>query len=255
MARLKPIPVNSDVVIRTCMAYFAENGSEKFSEFGIIDEFTLEWSVEEQEKKDSRTGVKMTADSRITEISGTVSLTLGMVTDLNRSLAAASNLDYVEQTSGSQTATITGVEAGGVYRLPHVSISAVTVEDDAGTPVAYTLGTHYEIDAEAGLIRIIAIPATASENAVVDYTAAAIVEADGKAMLGFASNVNRRGQLMLRGTNDGVKSYVLLHDVQLRPTGAASYQGDDYASIQLTGKIFADMSQAEGFEYGWEKTL
>ena len=247
-------PISGDYTVGKGLVFFKPKGQSYFEELGDVDNFDLTIDVEEIERKSNQFGVATLANSSVIEVGATVETTLYQMTNRNRALAVASDKSTMAQTQASgETLTVTGVKAGGIYEIPALSLSNVTVDDGESSPVSYTEGTDYEIDLEAGLIKVMQIPATAGSDMVVTYDQGEISEG---LKAGIGANPNIRGHLRLRGVNDiGVRVLVDIWDVQLRPSGARSYIGNDYTQVGLTGQAFADSSQPTDYRLGMERTL
>ena len=196
---------------------------------------------DEVERKSNQFGVARIVHSAVIGSDVTLDMTLMQATNRNMALGVAADLTALTQATGAHTYTLPAVVAGGIYEVPVLGLSAVTVTDGTlDTPVSYLLGTHYEMDIEAGLFRVIAKPAGAGADMHIACTSAAIVAGDGRIANGIAANPNIHGHIKVRGVNDiGVRVLLDLWDVQLHPSGKRQYIGKDYIQLQLTGKVFA----------------
>jgi hypothetical protein len=247
-------PIGGDYTVGKGLVYFKPKGQSYFEELGDVENFDLTIEVEELERRSNQYGVATLANASVIEVGASVETTLYQMTDRNRALGVAGDKGTMAQTQASgETLTISGVEAGGIYEIPALSLSNVAVDDGESSPVAYTLGTDYELDLEAGLIKVLQIPATAGSDMVVTYDQGEVASG---LQVGIGANPNIRGHLRLRGVNDvGVKVLVDLWDVQLRPSGSRSYIGNDYAQVPLTGRAFVDGTQPTAYRLGMERTL
>lgn len=248
MAHLTPI--SGDYAIPKGLIYWQAEGSDTMVELGDADAVEISIEVEEQERYSNQFGTRTLADSQVTQVSAELSMTLLQMTSLNRALALMGTKAWMNQSSApAQTYTITGVQAGGIYELPHLDVTVSEVTDGAAT-VTYDEGTHYEVDAEAGLLRVISIPGSADTDAVIAYDAAAIDGTSERLQVTIGANSNIRGKIVIRGTNDvGARVMVELPIVQIRPSGSRSYISEsDYGSVELTGKIIRHPSIGLGVE-------
>lgn len=219
---------------------------------------SVSWEEEKQTFYATTGGTRSKAFEITTDLSGTFECEINVLSDAVRAIAARSGIAFQTQAAATdQTFTASNPVAGGAYKLPHEKVSGVTVTDGSATPIAYVEGTHYKVVGDAGIVQIIAVPVGADTEVNITYDVAAITATDKKALLRFASNLNVRGSILIVGTNDyGVKSLVELYSVQLTGSGRQYVvDGSDFATVSVTGSIFADLSRAPGDQYGYEKTL
>jgi hypothetical protein len=251
-------PIAGDYTVGKGLVFFKPNGQEHFEELGDVENFDLTVEVEELERYSNQYGTATLANNAVTQVDASIETTLYQMTARNRALAAGGDRATMAQTSQSgQTLTIAAVQAGGIYEIPALSLSNVAVTDGEATPTAYTAGTDYELDAAAGLIKVLQIPAGAGTGLEVTYDQAEIASG---LQVGIGGNPNIRGALRLRGVNDiGAKVLVDLWDVQLRPSGARSYISTEYAQLSLTGRCFVSAAKASehgtAYRLGMERTL
>lgn len=252
-------PLSSDLyAIPKAQILFRPDGAEAFELLGDADEVTVEPTVEETERFSNEGGVRLLAKTVVTQVDATLAMTLVQLSDRNRALSLLGLLEY--QTQGAQTGytiDLTAVDHDGkLYMLDHLDVTAVVVKDGAEL-VTYTLGTHYKLDAKAGILQLIAMPGGADGDLHIEYDAPAIVSADGIAKIGIASQTENRGTIIIRGTNDvGPQLFLQLHDVQLRPSAGRNYISEtDFDTIEIEGRVFRDETQAAGYELGFERTI
>ena len=258
MGILTPLSANGLITMSMGMVFFKPQGSSQYEELGIVEPLAVQCEFEDQEIFDPRSGQRVLVQQDTTKTTVTVNATMKMLTARNRALSLAADLTYEDQvavTAGSFT--VNAVTVGGIYHIGKLDLSNVSADDGAGAPVAYTPGTHYKADVEAGLVQILAKPGAAGANFVMTYDAAAIAPTALRLRAGIGSKPNLRGALIFRGTNDiGVKSLVKLHDCQLRPSGERQLVTEEYTQVEVTGRAFADTSQSNIDEqFGFEATL
>jgi len=248
-------PITGNYTVGKGLIFFQPSGSSVWEELGDIDNFDLTVEVEEIERYSNQYGVAKLAHSAVIQTDVSIEMTLMQMTDRNRALSVGGDKAAMSQSAlTSQSVDFTGVAAGDVFDIGALSLTNVSVEDDTTpTPVAWTLDTDYELDADAGMLKVLQIPGASSTNITVAYDTAAI---SSGLQVGIGGNANLRGALRLRGVNTiGVKSLIDLWDVQLRPSGSASFISSEYRQISLTGRAFAATGKASGYEYGQERTL
>lgn len=249
-------PLSNDTYrLPRCQVLFRKQGSTKWSNLGDVEALSITPELTEIERygKDSSTRVLRRSDVVQKDANG--SMTLMQATADVRGMLFMSDPDtYVAQDSvAAGEAEFSAVEAGGIYRLDSldVTVSAVTDGDDVD-PVPFVEGTHYRVDRRTGFIEVLALPETGDGDMVVTYTAPEITSTEKRQSLGLMSNNGVRGSLFIRGQGDiGPVEEVELWDVEIRPSGDIALQGeDDYASMELSMRIYADGTQAEGYQLG-----
>ena len=254
MANLSPI--EGDYVVGKGMLFFQKSGVTKWEEIGDIDGFSISQDLTRLERFSNQYGVRTKTDSRINQQNQTISFTLFQMTARNRALGLLSDVAYLTQSAVTgQSITFEDVEVGGIYHVGKydLNIDSINGENTAATP--YVEGTNYEVDVQAGIVKVLAIPGGVSDM-VVHYDAAAIVTGTKRLNAGIGSAPDLAGALMFRGVNStGRQVEVMLHDVRLAPSGERQYISDEYSSIQIEGEIIADSDQATGYEIGWERDL
>lgn len=241
---------------------FQERGSSHLINLGEVDVLTIEPSVEEVKRYSKRSGLKTLIKSAVTSIEWTLNMTLVQFSDFARAASVMGDIGTMSQSAATnQTKAFADVLVGGIYEIDAYDLSNVTVTDGEATPVSYVSGTHYRLDAKAGLIELIAKPAGAGTDIEVKFDQAAIVSGDKRLQTVISANSGIEGKLIIRGTGDiGVKEYIVLPYVELRPSGARSFIGeDDFGVIELTGSLMADATfqTPDGVDapYGYATTL
>lgn len=135
----------------------------------------------------------------------------------------------------------TGLAQGDYVRLANQDISALTIEDSAGTPVALTLGTHYEItSAKHGTVKIIADLSGFTAPFTADYTYA------GGTNVAMFDTAPPPRWIKVDGTNTEDNTPVLaeLYRVQFDPVGSMNLiHNDGYGTFELTGSVLYDSTK------------
>lgn len=254
---LTPISSAGLITIATGMFFFKADGASAFEELGICEPCTIKPEFSDQTIFDPRSGVRVLAQQNTTQTTVTITMTAKMLTSRVRALGWASDLTYENQ--ASVTAGMKGfanVQVGGIYDIGKLNVANLTVTDTQTVGVAYAAGTNYEIDAEAGLLRVIAKPDGANTGLVVTYDAPAILAAALRPRLGIGSQPDLRGAFMCRGTNQvGVRQLVKIPIAQFRPSGEVALSSEDYTTVEIEGKVFADSTAAAGEELGVVQAL
>lgn len=142
-------------------------------------------------------------------------------------------------------------ERGDIFDLEAFDVAEV--ELDGGTDGSWVLGTHYSVDAPTGRVEVLSVPDGSEASVTVTYSAPAIVEADGRQALGILEGQGIRGQIFYRelGAEGPFNWSVTYWDVEIRPSGSIAHMGgDEYANIELSGKVYATAGKLPGQEYG-----
>jgi len=251
-------PVSGNYSIPKAFAWFRPEGQDHYEELGDTDGIEVNVEVERDERYDNRFGTRRVADSQITAINATLSLTLAQMTNRNRALGVMGSVGRQLQTAATaQTKTITVVDGQQMHAfdIGKLDLANVSVSDGGGTAV---LGTDYFLDAAAGLIQF-----ADTGTYTVTYDCAAIAAASNRLKTGIGGNPNIVGEILIRGTNDnGAKVLVRLWKVRLAPSGARGYVSEsERGTIQVEGVLQADAAKAaaEGdvneYAFGYETTL
>ena len=230
-------------------------GSNKLEDAGDCEAFSLSIEVQEAERYGKNFGLKTLRRSDVIQVDASVSMELVDMTKFLRALSVGgSDQGRVSQTAvTAATHTIQNVEAGRIYKLPHRAISNFSIDDGEAAPVAFVEGVDYVLLQESGYVQIVKLPDGAGPNAEILYDAAQIDAVDEKLLVGIGSDQNIRRQIHVIGINKvGPRDVLVLHDVKIRADGDRGFiGGDDYATITLTGRVYADPSQEPGFELGY----
>jgi len=251
-------PISGNYAIPKAFVFARFEGQSHFEELGDTDGVEVNVEVERDDRYDNRFGTRRVADSQITSINATLSMTLAQMTGRNRALGVMGSKGSQLQTAATaQTVTFT-VAAGQemqAFDIGKLDLANVSVSDGGGTAV---LGTDYFLDAAAGLIQFKDVG-----TYTVTFDCAAITAASNRLKTGIGGNPNLVAEIIIRGTNDnGEKSLVRLWKVRLAPSGARGYVSEsERGTIQVEGTLQADAARAaaEGdvneFAFGYETTL
>jgi hypothetical protein len=248
-------PISGNYVVGKGMVFFKVTGSNKWEELGDVDSFSLSQEVERLERFSNQYAVRTQTDARINQQKYTLAATLFQLNRRNRAMGLLADVTDLTQSGGTgPTQVISGIVTGGIYKLDYNNVTMVTLTDGAGQ--SYTVSTHYELDSEAGLVRIIGKPAAAGSNLAAFYSKAAIVAGDERLNAGIGSSPNLEGSIMFRGVNTvGRAVEVMFWKVRIAPSGEREYISDEYSSIQIEGECLADSTQAANYTIGYERDL
>lgn len=155
---------------------FQPRGSTKYLNLGDADSVEISINIEEQDRYANNQPTRTLVKRVVSQVDAEVSMTLAQMSPYARAASLMSTASVMIQAAATdQTLVIPSVdvEAGGIYRLPRLSVSNVDLTSATGTG-AWVSGTHYKVDAAAGLVEIVAIPAGLSGDLTISYDAAAI---------------------------------------------------------------------------------
>lgn len=250
--QLQPLPASGLSVPRANIL-LADVGTQAFTDVGDCENFTMSLEVEEIERYGKNFSTKTLRKSDVIQVNATISFEVVDFTKFIRSLSVGADDKgrFTQNAATAETKTFASVAPGKVYKVDHMGISSVTVSDGSGL-VEYIQGVHVIVLNDTGYIQVLVKPEGADADMVVEYSAPAIVADDEKVMAGIASNMNIRKTIHVIGIGAiGQRDLLVLHDVQMRPEGDRAFVGeDDYATLTITGRVFADVSKAEGLQLG-----
>lgn len=155
---------------------------------------------------------------------------------------------YASQTTiagGSTSATAfakTTAVVGDILPLPgnKTKVSSLVITDSTGSPVTATLGTHYEADADAGVIKVLSL------SGLTQPLKAAFTETAGTANNIFQTTPNNQG-MRFKGinlANNGAIETVDIPKMQISPaaTWTLLNSGNDVNHYEITFEILDDGS-------------
>jgi hypothetical protein len=203
-------------------------------------------ATESEERKESRTGQRLVSARLQTGKSATVALTLNWANADNLSLGLYGTKLAVASGAVTDEALPDDLAVGDLVALKYGGISAVTVNDSAGTPAPLTAGTHYRIDsANGGVLEILNL-GSFTQPFTVDYTHTASADV---AM--FTATPPER-YLFLDGINtvDNSPVRVHLYRVKLDPMATLPLINEGFGSIEMTGSVLYDDEAAEDASLG-----
>jgi hypothetical protein len=163
-----------------------------------------------------------------------VNITLDDLDKDNLALVFLGTTSSVSVTGASITDEAVVGYKDAIIKTAHRKISAVTLTDTAGT-TTYVLNTDYEIvDADLGLIKVLATGAiTDGEALKVDYTYGGMTS--NKVAGGTNSNIIVK--VLFDGVNqaDQSKAVVNIFEGVLSPTSGVDFLADDFTRLELAG--------------------
>jgi hypothetical protein len=162
--------------------------------------------------------------------------------------------EYTQAATPVTTEDLGAVYVGGIYKTAKLAPGSIVLVTDEGTPVTFVAGTDYRVvDLEAGLIEIIALPATVVEGDLmhISYTPAAKTSADKIMTVHGGSVTAIEGSLLAVGyPSKGPKHMCQIWRCQISPDGAFPFVSENRAEYGLKIKVLSHSSHPEGlFDY------
>ena len=143
---------------------------------------------------------------------------------------------------GTATAEVIPVTKGALVPLANVAPSDVVVTEDTDTtPDTYAAGTDYEV--RAGGIWFPENSTIPGETVRVNYSY------PGQDVIQALTQTAGEFELLFDGVNEarsGKPHVVHVHRLRFGPAQDLALIGDDYAGLELTGRLLADTSQGSG---------
>jgi hypothetical protein len=207
--------------------------------------FAVQEEVKEQRDYTSTGGGVLNEVRRITGVEVSISLAELSPANLARALYGTTTAVV----AGTVTTEAVTAYEGALSRLAHVNPSAVVVQDVTDT-TTYVAGTDYEV--RPGGIYVIAGGAITDADVLhVDYSYGAedVVQA-------LASSA-KEYEVVFEGLNEARSGKAVLVDAWRVKFGAAqnlSLIGDDFASLELTGKVLKDSTKIGGISQFFKTT-
>ena len=201
----------------------------------------LEFAVQEETKElrdyTSTGGGVLNEVRRITGVE--IRLTMAEYSPDN--LARALYGTTASEVAGTVTDESVTAYKGGLVRLQYPNPASVVVTDAAGT-TTYTEGSDYEVR-PGGIYILEGGAITDGEALLVDYSYGAL-----DVIQALAASAGE-WELVFEGLNEARSGKPVIVDVWRCRFGAAanlSLIGDDFATLELTGKVLKDASKTSG---------
>lgn len=176
-----------------------------------------------------------------------LSVTFAEVNKESIAMALFGTAATINQGSGSATAEVATAALGKWVKLAHDNIAtAGFVVKNSGGTVTYVLGTDYEVNYRLGLLKAITGGAIVDAAGLkVDYTYNAI---SGTKIAG-GTQTQVRAQFKMDGVNfaDQLPVIVDVYEAVLTPDSAFDFLQNDFAEIQLKGRLKTPAGKTEAF--------
>ena len=215
-----------------------------FRYIGNTPEFNLNSESETLDHYNSDEGVRVKDDSVLLQLNRTGSFITDSIDVDNLSLFLLGESSIVAQASATaQQYDISGVQQGRHYQIGETalnpsgfrSLTSVSVQNDAATPVVYTVNTDYTIDLTLGLLYIIPGGAIANgTNLEVLHSRSAV----SRSRIITAASATIEGALKFVAANPkGDNVDFLMPYVQLAPNGDFALKGDEWQQLPFSVEI------------------
>lgn len=162
-------------------------------------------------------------------------------------LALLGTSTVINDAGGTITDEVMVAKKGSWVKLTKQNFAAAgfVVKNSGGT-TTYVLGTDYDVNWALGWVKILeasAIVDGASLNVTGTYNARTGSKISG------ATNAQLRARFTLHGVNfaDGLPCIVTVHEAILAASSAFDFLADDFASIEMSGKLKTPVGKTEPF--------
>jgi len=177
-----------------------------------------------------------------------LSVTFSEVNKDSIAMALFGTSTVLNQGSGSVTDEALTASLGKFVKLAHDNIAtAGLVVTNSGQTTTYVLGTDYEVNYRLGMVKAITGGAITDAQALkVDYTYNAI----GGTSIAGGTQTQVRAQFKLDGVNFADQSQVIVdvYEAVLTPDSAFDFLQNDFADIQLKGRLKTPAGKSEPFK-------
>jgi hypothetical protein len=224
----------------------ADGTPQGFIEVGNVSSLTLGVETTTFEHKESCTGARG-VDLEITQETN-VSMNFTMES-LNRANLALSLFGTSQSVSG---VSVTDEQVETFHdkwvQLSHIKVSSVVVGDDAVPTTTYTLGTDYELDADAGAIKTLSTGTIGATQVVfVDYAFATQDEIE--AVVSSAPPL-RWGRFHGLNTADSDKPFVVdVYKMSMQPLAELALINDELAQMDVEARVLSDAFRVTGSKF------
>lgn len=251
------LPNTDDYNLGRGILYFAplvNSLPTAYRDLGNATEFTVTVETETLEHQSSRSGLRVTDKEVVVSTNVTVSITLDEINFENLALAFLGETAAFANTAVgagfAEYEMISSVELGKWYDLKTsggvrvYNLDAADVDLDNGTDdTDLVAGTDYLLDAELGRVFFYETATAIEAGEAVDITLAAGTAGTIGEVKGLTTSATT-GALKFISQNPAAgdaKTEYQVHSVSLKPEGDISLIGDDWTTLQLTGKVEANV--------------
>lgn len=249
------------------MAYFLGRGPVYIGDYqaGVLKavqkfhcpSFEVEVSAEYAEHKNSNGTVRVRDAKVATEQMGKINFTLDEADPNILAMVLGGSVTTDAGTSFSAKAFPTVSLTSPIVPVPgnFTNLASLTITDSAGTPATLSLGTHYTVDLDNGLVTFLNLASFTQPFKAAGATTAA------KKQISIATQTSIEKAIRFAGINiaDGTNAIVQIYRVQIPPTKfPVKTDGNDFVKFEFAGDLLADLSApfSEAFgQYGFIETF
>lgn len=235
------------------IVYLAEidaNGvSLGFRDIGNVPDLKLSFSADTVEKKESRTGLRLTAARQVTGTTATASITLdGFDADTIKTAMFATATDAAAETGVAETLI---ARLGKVVPLGKIKVSSVVLKDYADT-ITYVEGKNYTVNTEAGSIYFLTAAEQSAASAVNVIADAddihAVFSHAAQTRVSAFKDSQKTYKLRFEGLNTAKNNepvVVTLPNFRPDPLKDLSMISNDFQSFVMEGAVLADTATGD----------
>ena len=213
-----------------------------FFDFGNADVYDVNLAEESVERRESRTGQRLTNRKMTKSQGGTIQLKGDEFNLTNFALAVKGMVSNIAAGSA-----VTGyvlpdeLNVGDIVTLPAKNVSAVTIKDSTGSPKTLTLGTNYTLDALSGEVTIVNLTTGGpfTQPLKGDYTPGAVQ------VVGAFKGEEKEYYVRLKGinTDTGKRGIHDTYRVKFSPAKVLKLINDDFMDWELDGTVLVDLTR------------
>jgi hypothetical protein len=209
-------------------------------------------SMERREHKESQSGSRLIDKVQTTTKGGTLDVTLEDIRKDNLALLLSGKkvtLASGSYTTGSPDTLPSGLVVGSYVKLSRPNVSALVIQDSAGTPGTLVAGTHYALrDAKHGFIEILSL------GAFVQPFKAAYSYGQTDIVTQFEANDDDEYSVYLALTNtEGAPDQAIGYEIYRAVFNAAeliALINEEQGSFDISARILRDTVKAADSNFG-----
>lgn len=214
--------------------------------------FELEVSAEYAMHKNSTGAIRLLDAKVATEQMGKLAMSLDVYDTDALAMILGGELTTDSGTSFSAKTFPSGLAVGDIVPIPgnYVNLASLALTDSTGSPVTLTLGTHYTVDLDNGLVTIVSLSGLTQPLKAAGATTAA-----GKST-SIATKTTIEKYIRFNGINihDNSNAVIEIFRAQIPPTKfPLKTDGNDFVKFDFAPELLADPSApfSEAFgQYG-----
>lgn len=232
----------------------AAGKSTGFRHCGNVEQLNRSVTVETKEKKSSMSGARGILKSANVGSEAELSLLFNEYDSENLALAfLGTEAAFLQNAQASVTAgVINGGQAIVLDRWYSLGALNVTVTDLKQGVTTLTVGTDYEVNAEAGMVRVLSTGVGTAAVTTWDGSVPAIVANDGKRVIQGLAVGKIEGAIRFISATDQAAGPRFIADwwkVSITPDGDLPFISEDFGAFTLKAKVQIDSTKAAGEQY------